>query len=56
MPEWAWQILSQAGPSALSLGIGLGLGWLWGQGQTPPPPVNPWEQRACREWDGGRWT
>jgi hypothetical protein len=50
MPEWIWQILIQAGPSALSLALGVGLGWLWGQGRTPPPPaVNPWERRACRE-------
>jgi hypothetical protein len=55
MPEWGWQILSQAGPSVLSLALGLGLGWWWGQGRTPPPPpVNPWEGRACREWDGAR--
>jgi hypothetical protein len=55
MPEWAWQILSQAGPYGLSLALGLGLGWWWGQGRTPPPPpVNPWAGRACREWDGAR--
>jgi hypothetical protein len=57
MPEWLWQTVLQAWPSALSLAIGLGLGWWWGQGRTPPPPaVNPWERRACREWDGERWT
>jgi hypothetical protein len=57
MPEWAWQVLSQAGPYVISLALGLVLGWWWGQSwPPPPPPVNPWEQRACREWDGERWT
>jgi len=55
MPEWIWPALMQAGPSALSLALGLGLGWWWAQGRPPPPPpVNPWERRACREWDGER--
>ena len=56
MPEWIWPALMQAGPSALSLALGLGLGWWWAQGRPPPPPVNPWDGRACREWDGERWT
>ena len=59
MPEWVWQVLLQAWPYSLSLGLGLGLGlgWWWGLSTPPAPPaVNPWEQRACREWDGRRWT
>jgi hypothetical protein len=57
MPEWVWPLVSQVGPYGLSLALGLGLGWWWGQGRPPPPPpVNPWEGRACREWDGERWT
>jgi hypothetical protein len=58
MPEWASQLLNQAGPWTLGLAVGLIVGRLWGQGRPPaPPPVNPWEGRACREWDGGeRWT
>jgi hypothetical protein len=57
MPEWVAQLLSQAGPLTLGLVIGVALGWLWGQGRPPPEPdVNPWERRACREWDGERWT
>jgi hypothetical protein len=55
MPEWAWQLLMQAWPYSLSLGLGLWLGWWWGL--STPPAVNPWEGRACRDWDGGeRWT
>jgi hypothetical protein len=58
MPEWIGPWLGQAVPYACSLALGVGLGWLWGQGRPPPPPaVNPWEERSCREWDGGeRWT
>jgi hypothetical protein len=58
MPEWAYQLLTQAGPYALSLALGLGIGWLWGQSRPPPAPeVNPWDGRSCREWDGReRWT
>ena len=57
MPEWIWQALSHGWPYALDLALGLWLGWRWGQGRPPPPPaVNPWERRACREWDGERWT
>jgi hypothetical protein len=58
MPEWAYPLLSQAGPLGFGLAIGMVLGRLWGQSRPPPPPpVNPWEGRACREWDGGeRWT
>jgi hypothetical protein len=56
MPEWGWQLVSQAVSYGLILALGLGLGKLWGQSRPPPPPVNPWERRACREWDGERWT
>jgi hypothetical protein len=55
MATWVWWM--QLWPLLLSLALGVGLGWLWAQGRPPPPPaVNPWEQRACREWDGERWT
>ena len=55
MATWVWWV--QQWPLLLSLALGVGLGWLWAQGRPPPPPaVNPWERRACREWDGGRWT
>ena len=53
MATWAWGM--PAWLLLLGLAIGLGVGRLWGLcGRPTPPAVNPWERRACREWDGER--